>query len=173
MDIKTKIIAYAFVLELIVVEVMLIIYPKEQQKFIDIYEVPQVVYSDLSIDGSNLIYDIDISQREVELIAKVTMAEAGSESDYMMRLVIDTILNRVDHDSFPDTIEDVIFQPSAFAPVETGWAWTFSVNEHIVDLIYQELYSRTNYECIAFRTDHYHNFGEPLFNVDNVYFSKY
>lgn len=53
----------------------------------------------------NLIY----SEDEIELLALVTVAEAEGESEYGKRLVIDTILNRVDAKSFPNTIRGVIY----------------------------------------------------------------
>ena len=49
-----------------------------------------------------------ISQEEIELIALVTMAEAEGETELGQRLVIDTILNRVDDSHFPDNITAVM-----------------------------------------------------------------
>lgn len=40
------------------------------------------------------------TREEIELMAIVTMAEAEGESEYGKRLVIDTILNRVEQDGF-------------------------------------------------------------------------
>ena len=45
----------------------------------------------------------EMSREDVELIALVTMAEAEGECEEGKRLVIDTVLNRVDSDYFPDT----------------------------------------------------------------------
>lgn len=61
-----------------------------------------------------------ISQEEIELIALVTMAEAEGETELGQRLVIDTILNRVDDSHFPDNITDVIFQPNQFTSMWNG-----------------------------------------------------
>lgn len=41
---------------------------------------------------------------EIKLIAKLVEAEAGNQSELGKRLVIDTVLNRVDHPNFPDTV---------------------------------------------------------------------
>lgn len=51
-----------------------------------------------------------MTQEEIELIALVTMAEAEGECEYGQRLVIDTILNRVDDPHFPDTVHEVVYQ---------------------------------------------------------------
>lgn len=61
-----------------------------------------------------------ISQEEIELIALVTMAEAEGETELGQRLVIDTILNRVDDSHFPDNVTDVIFQPNQFTSMWNG-----------------------------------------------------
>ena len=45
-----------------------------------------------------------LTREEIELVAQVTMAEAEGEPEEAQRLVIDTILNRVDSDRFPDTV---------------------------------------------------------------------
>ena len=43
------------------------------------------------------------------------MAEAEGECEEGKRLVIDTILNRVDSEHFPDTVYEVIYQPNQFS----------------------------------------------------------
>ena len=57
----------------------------------------------------------EMSKEDVELIALVTMAEAEGECEEGKRLVIDTILNRVDSEHFPDTVYEVIYQPNQFS----------------------------------------------------------
>lgn len=54
------------------------------------------------------------------LLAKIAMAEAESEDTRGKALVILVVLNRVESDSFPDSIEDVIYQPGQFSPVASG-----------------------------------------------------
>ena len=51
-----------------------------------------------------------MSREDIELIALVTMAEAEGECEEGKRLVIDTILNRIDSEHFPDTASGVIYQ---------------------------------------------------------------
>ena len=50
-----------------------------------------------------------LTREEIEMVAQVTMAEAGGEPEEAQRLVIDTILNRIDSDRFPDTLEKVVY----------------------------------------------------------------
>lgn len=72
------------------------------------YEPAEYVVSDVIQEPS--AEEEKISKEDIELIALVTMAEAEGECEEGKRLVIDTILNRVDSDYFPDTIRDVIYQ---------------------------------------------------------------
>ena len=60
------------------------------------------------------------SDEEIDLIALVTMAEAEGESELGKRLVIDTILNRVDAETHPNTVHDVIYQNGQFTSMTNG-----------------------------------------------------
>lgn len=64
---------------------------------------------------------------DMELLAQ---AEAGNQGVQGMRYVISVVLNRVDSSRFPDTIEEVIFQPGAFGVITDGAfdraAWNMS-----------------------------------------------
>lgn len=115
----------------------------------------------------------DISQDDIELIALVTMAEAEGEPEEGQRLVIDTILNRKDSEYFPDTVYDVIYQKNQFTCMWNGRIEQCEVRDEIVQLIEEELVSRTNSDVVFFRTGRYSSYGEPLFQVGNHYFSSY
>nr|DAX61017.1 MAG TPA: lytic transglycosylase [Caudoviricetes sp.] len=54
------------------------------------------------------------------MLLKIAMAEAEGEDTIGKALVIRTVLNRVQSDSFPDTIKDVIFQENQFTPIRNG-----------------------------------------------------
>lgn len=110
--------------------------------------------------------------REVELIALVTMAEAEGECEEGKRLVIDTILNRVDCEDFPDNVTDVIYQPSQFSSMWNGRVDRCHVQDDICQLVREELQNRTNREVMFFTADHYGAYGDPMFSVGNHYFSS-
>ncbi len=114
-----------------------------------------------------------ISQEEIELIALVTMAEAEGETELGQRLVIDTILNRVDDSHFPDNVTDVIFQPNQFTSMWNGRVDRCYVKEELVELVKEELLERTNYECVFFTAGGYSNYGVPMFQECCHYFSSY
>ena len=113
------------------------------------------------------------SEEDVELIALVTKAEAEGECEEGKRLVIDTILNRVDSEHFPDTVYEVIYQPNQFSSMWNGRVDRCEVREDICDLVYEELESRRNYDVVFFTAGEYSAYGVPMFQVENHYFSKY
>lgn len=114
-----------------------------------------------------------VTDEDVDLLALVTMAEAEGESEYGQRLVIDTILNRVDHEKFPDTIKDVIYQKNAFTSMWNGRVDRCVVRDDIRQLVIEELESRTNSDIIFFMAGQYSIYGTPLFQEGNHYFSSY
>lgn len=109
-----------------------------------------------------------LSDEEIELIALVTMAEAEGECEEGKRLVIDTILNRVDSVYFPDTVYEVIYQPSRFSSMWNGRVERCEVRNDICELVWEELKDRTNYEVIFFTAGGYSNYGVPLFQVCSI-----
>lgn len=65
---------------------------------------------------------------EVYLLAKIAMAEAEGESTKGKALVVSVILNRVQSDEFPDTVEAVLTQRTGgggwqFSPMQDGGRW--------------------------------------------------
>ena len=129
-----------------------------------------------TVDPVTLAYEqpkTTLSQSEIELIARITMAEAEGESEMGQRLVIDTILNRVEHEKFPDTVYDVIHQKNQFSVVGSERLKRCYAKESIVALVKEELANRTNSEVVFFRGGHYGKYGTPLFQVGGHYFPKY
>lgn len=117
--------------------------------------------------------EITMSQKDINLIALVTMAEAEGESVMGKRLVIDTILNRMDHSYWPDSASGVIYQKSQFTSMWNGRVNRCYIRDDIVELVKEELKNRTNYDVVFFRTSHYSKYGNPLFQEGNHYFSSY
>lgn len=114
-----------------------------------------------------------LSDKDIALIALVTMAEAEGECEEGKRLVIDTILNRMDSEHFPDTPYDVIYQANQFSSMWNGRVERCGVREDICQLVREELESRLNYDVIFFNAGCYSAYGVPMFQVENHYFSSY
>lgn len=67
--------------------------------------------------------EMAITEEEYVLLARAVYCEARGEPFHGQIAIAAVILNRVEHDNFPDTINDVIFQPSAFSAVQDGQFW--------------------------------------------------
>lgn len=116
---------------------------------------------------------IPFTEEEIDEMAIITMAEAEGEPEKGQRLVIDTILNRVDSEHFPDTVHDVIYQKNQFSSVWDGRADRCYVMDDIRNLVLEEIEERTDSDVIFFRTERYSDYGTPLYKEGNHYFSSY
>lgn len=113
------------------------------------------------------------TEEEIELLALLVMAEAEGECEEGQRLVIDVVLNRVDDPHFPNTIQEVVYQKNQFSGMYGERITHCYVKDELVQLVREELKNRTNYDVIFFRTQHYHSYGVPMFQVGAHYFSSY
>ena len=64
--------------------------------------------------------DMGITYEEAQMLMKIAMAEAESDGVEGKAMVMAVILNRVNDDRFPDSIEGVIFQEGQFSPIADG-----------------------------------------------------
>ena len=115
---------------------------------------------------------ISVSNEDIELLALVTMAEAEGENEEGKRMVIDTILNRVDSERFDNTISEVIYAPNQFTSMWNGRVDRCYVADDIYQLVIEELTNRTNYDVLYFTAYQYGAYGTPMFQIGNHYFSK-
>lgn len=68
----------------------------------------------------SLIHSYDLDAEESYLLCKIAMAEAENQDTEGKALVMLVVLNRVQVDEFPNSIEEVIYQPRQFSPVLEG-----------------------------------------------------
>lgn len=113
------------------------------------------------------------TREEIELLALCAMAEAEGECEQGQRLVIDSVLNRVDDPHFPNTITDVIWQKNQYAGMYGDRITRCYIMDELVALVEEELANRTDYNVIFFNAGHYSDYGVPMFQVGNHYFSSY
>lgn len=107
----------------------------------------------------------EYTPEDMVLIGKVVQHEAGNQSELGKRLVIDTILNRVDSERFPNSVKDVINQPGQYCKPRKYPPYD------MYRLIAEELYFRTNPQVLWYRTKRYHSYGTPIIKEGNHYFS--
>ena len=55
-------------------------------------------------------WGIQLDEIELDMIARITMLEAGAEPDRGQQAVVEVILNRMYSDQFPDTVYEVLSQ---------------------------------------------------------------
>ncbi|MCF8018152.1 MAG: cell wall hydrolase [Vallitaleaceae bacterium] len=148
---------------------------EKEVTLVDIYERPvaSFSYEPIEVEVDIVIEEPLMSKEDIDLIALVTMAEAEGECEEGKRLVISTILNRMDSTYFPDTAHDVIYQRNAFSSMWNGRVDRCVVLDDIVDLVIDELDNRTNYDVVFFTAGQYGKYGRPLFQVGNHYFASY
>lgn len=127
----------------------------------------------IAINIQTLEKDCPYSEEEIYLIALVTLAEAEGECEEGKRLVIDTVLNRIESEHFPNTVEEVIYQPYQFSSMWNDRYTRVTVTDDSCDLVREEIYHRLNSEVIFFTADQYGKYGVPMFQVGNHYFSSY
>lgn len=115
----------------------------------------------------------EIYQGELALVAAVAWAEAEGEDLMGKRLVVDTILNRVESQDFPNTITEVVFQRNAFAPVMDGRL--LEAYQHVTaeeyEAVTMELEHRQDPNVLYFTAGEYSSYGTPLYRYGNHYFS--
>lgn len=129
-------------------------------------EQEEPVYSDYEY-VTNFIMD----DWEIEMIALLMVAEAEGESEYGKRLVIDTVLNRIDSEIFPNAAHNVIYQPNQYTSMWNGRADRVTFTEYDINLVVEEIMNRTNYDVIFFNANKYSDYGVPLFQEGNHCFS--
>ena len=60
-------------------------------------------------------------ERAKKLLASIIFCEAGNQSFTGQVAVGAVVLNRMANEAYPDTMEEVIYQPGQFCPAGSGW----------------------------------------------------
>lgn len=114
-----------------------------------VIEIKELTYTE---DPTEEEIEEEIRFGEMELIAQLVMAEAGNQDLTGKRYVADVVLNRVDSDDFPNTVEEVIFQENQFNVIENGAfdeaGWT--ITEECYEAVKLEYEERLNYDILYF-----------------------
>lgn len=88
-----------------------------------------------------LKYNLD--ENELEILCRIVEAEAGGEDEDGKLLVANVVLNRVNNDKFPDTIEGVVFQKekgvTQFSPVSDGKYYCVEISEETRNAVQRAL----------------------------------
>lgn len=128
--------------------------------------VPTDEYIVLSIRDANNKPEFELTQDEMELIARMVRAEAGNQDQVGKRLVVDVILNRMVDEKFPSTVGGVIYQSGQFTK-PAGY-----YTEDDMEAVVLECERRIDTEILWFRAGSFHKFGTPAYQHADHYFSK-
>lgn len=79
------------------------------------------------INESEYIYYVDLLQ--LEILQRITEAEATGGTIEQKENVVSCIINRVLYAEFPNTIEQVVFQERQFSPIDDGRYYTVSITD--------------------------------------------
>ncbi len=72
------------------------------------------------VTEKKVIIQVQLSEKEKDLLARLVTAEAKGEPYKGKVAVAAVVLNRVDSEQFPDSIQQVIYQEKQFQPVDNG-----------------------------------------------------
>ena len=134
-------------------------------------------------DTIHIVYPVDdisvaLSRDEEKMLLKIGMAEAGTESVDCIVNVMRVVLNRVNSDTFPDNIYDVLHEQNQFTPVLYGTYDTAVPNEKCYEAL-ELIESGLDYSQGAM---YFESFEDPdnwhsrhltfLFKIDTMRFYK-
>ena len=89
---------------------------------------------------------------DMELMAQLVEAEAGNQDFEGKCLVVDVLLNRLESEDFPNTVEEVIFQSGQFSVVKNG-AWekaAYNMKDDDYAAVLYEMEIHTNKDVLYF-----------------------
>ncbi len=97
----------------------------------------------MSTEEASSPYVIDVSKKEIRMLERIVQAEAGGEDMVGKILIVNVILNRIADDSFPDNVEDVIFQNKdgeyQFSPVDDKSYWSVDISDNTKEAVIRAL----------------------------------
>lgn len=108
--------------------------------------------------------ETELTDYEKELIARVVMSEAPYEDMIGKRLVVDTILNRVDSPAFPNTVSGVVYQDGQYYKA-------VDYSTECMDAVEYEIYERIDYDVLWFASSGYLPYGTKAYQHGGHYFN--
>lgn len=113
-----------------------------------------------------------LTAEELLLMQKVVSAESRGESQEAQYTVACVILNRIESSMFPDTLEEVVRQSGQFTCVGNGIINNVPITESVEQSVAKALDNNTlDLDVLWFRSEHYHSFHNPAFQIGKMFFS--
>lgn len=115
---------------------------------------------------------VSVSLSDFKLICTTVYCEADDQSIETQIMTALTILNRLTDDDYPNTVREVIYQSEQYSVTQwtdfEKYGWTTSVEQAVTYALEVNEYPK---DMFFFRTEHYHEFGQPYKVSDDLYFS--
>lgn len=108
------------------------------------------------------------TEEEIQLMKRMGMSEGGKLNVDAIQAIVQTAMNRVKSEDYPDTITEVIYQKVQFSTADNGepnWKCEEAVRNAIAS---PEAFPTDMY---WFNSNHYPNYGYPYTIIDGMYFS--
>ena len=114
-----------------------------------------------------------ISLDDFELMGKTVFAEAKTEEFAGQVAVAEIILNRVESENFPDTVQEVIKQDGVFSSWGNGSVEAAPFDDECLEAVQDAVNERIFPDSVVyFREGHFHSFGTPYTVIGHHYFSS-
>lgn len=137
----------------------------QQIKEVHVLNIPQEVQTEMPFEVIEKKKEYD----NLEMLARCVQAEAGNQGLLGKRLVVDVILNRVDSDRFPNTVEGVISQSGQFS-VYPSMMKHADPDEETYQAICMELANRTDHDILFFSAHRYNSCCTPAYQHGDHFF---
>lgn len=105
----------------------------DDESNIKLSEEPQEESEESHENSTSNTYDI--SNREREILLRITEAEATGASVEARKNVASVIINRVNSNKFPNSIEGVVFQKGQFSPIQDQRYYNVTVTDKTVQAV--------------------------------------
>lgn len=126
--------------------------------------VPQVVKVEV-VKEVERIPEMELSDEDKILMAKLIYAEAGNQDYIGKRLVADVVLNRLNSEKFPNTVAGVIYSPGQFTHPAAYYT------DDCLAAVEAECMERLDYDILWFKINGFHRIGDPAYQHGAHYFN--
>ena len=147
-----------------------IVHEEVYEEVMEIKEETQVLVKKKPKKKKKKLYPM--TQEEIDLLAVLVYAEAGNQPDEGKEAVANVVLNRVDSETFPNSVLDVVFQRNQFTTTFDGAlekAWS-KVDKSCYDAVQRARESRKYPDLIYFTAGGYGKYGHKSVIIGDHYF---
>lgn len=124
------------------------------------YEIKNSVSSPLIIKEKELVsiysteikitYVYSFSKDEIEILERITEAEAEGQDSDSKKNVCSNIINRMESKSFPDTIKEVVFQKNQYSSTTDGRYKKVEISKDTKEAVNDVLRDGATHDCLYF-----------------------